>query len=321
VGQALSVVSILAPSAARPSRMFRCRLPTAAGVPLLARGHGAACRAGAPALLGGRLPRMFSASAGDELVLLDRQTPGVAVLTLNRPKALNALSDALMQALLDKLTEFDRDDGLRAAVVTGSGKAFAAGADIKEMNSRTTYAEVRHGDMLAHWSGVSHIRKPIIAAVNGFALGGGCELAMSCDIIIAAEAAKFGQPEIKLGTIPGVGGTQRLLRAVGKSRAMELVLTGDMLTAAEAERAGLVSRVVPGESLLEEAVKMAAKIASFSSPVAQKAKECVNAAAEVSLAEGLKFERKMFHATWALEDRREGMTAFQEKRPPAWKHQ
>merc|ERR1712217_578017 len=196
----------------------------------------------------------------------------------------------------DKLQEIDVDDSIRACVVTGTGKAFAAGADIKEMNSRATYPEVKRCNMLAHWSGVATTRKPIIAAVNGFALGGGCELAMSCDIIIAAEAAKFGQPEIKLGTIPGVGGTQRLLRAVGKSKAMELVLAGDMLTAAEAEKVGLVSRVVANESLLDEATKMAEKIASFSSPVAQKAKECVNVAAETSLSEGLKFERKVFHA-------------------------
>merc|ERR1719150_1324574 len=282
---------------------------------------GAIGRTVPPSLPQGHVPRMFSAAASDELVLLEKHKSGVAVLTLNRPRALNALSDGLMNALIQKLTEVDEDDNLRAAVVTGSGKAFAAGADIKEMNSRTTYAEVRRCNMLAHWSGVSNIRKPIIAAVNGFALGGGCELAMSCDIIIAAETAKFGQPEIKLGTIPGVGGTQRLLRAVGKSKAMELVLTGDLISAADAEKVGLVSRVVANESLLEEATKMAEKIASFSSPVAQKAKECVNVAAEVSLAEGLKFERKVFHATWALDDRSEGMTAFQEKRSPTWRHQ
>merc|ERR1719220_747823 len=182
-----------------------------------------------------------------------------------------------MFELVEKLQELDSDDAIRAAVVTGTGKAFAAGADIKEMGSRTDYSAVRDCNMLAHWSGVSSVRKPIIAAVNGFALGGGCELAMSCDIIIASAEAKFGQPEIKLGTIPGVGGTQRLIRAVGKSKAMRLILTGDMLTAAEAERAGLVAQVFPTGEVLDEAIKMAEKIASMSAPVAALAKECVNA--------------------------------------------
>lgn len=264
--------------------------------------------------------RPFSAAAGDDLVLYEKRSNAVAVLTLNRPKALNALSDSLMTALVQRLKEAEKDDDIRAFVITGTGKAFAAGADIKEMNSREDYAAVRHGNMLAHWSGVSDIRKPVIAAVNGFALGGGCELAMSCDIIIASEDAKFGQPEIKLGTIPGVGGTQRLLKAVGKSKAMELVLTGDMLTAAEAEKAGLVARVVPAGTVADEAVKMAEKIASFSAPVTQLAKECVNFAEEASLSEGLKYERGMFHATWGLEDRREGFDAFANKRAPTWKH-
>lgn len=267
--------------------------------------------------LGGR--RLASVGA-EEFVLMQRMPTAVALLTLNRPKALNSLSDALMSELVAKLKEVDADDGLRVAVVTGTGKAFAAGADIKEMCSRATYSEVRHCNMLAHWSGISQIRKPVIAAVNGFALGGGCELAMSCDIIIASEDAKFGQPEIKLGTIPGVGGTQRLLRAVGKSKAMELVLTGEMLTAEEAERVGLISKVVPAGMALEEALRVAEKIAAFSSPVAMLAKECVNAAAEMSLADGLRFERNLFHATWALEDRLEGFQAFIEKRPPAFKH-
>jgi enoyl-CoA hydratase/carnithine racemase len=241
-------------------------------------------------------------------------------LTLNRPKALNALCDELMVALVARLKEIDVDDSMRVAVLTGTGKAFAAGADIKEMNSRSTYAEVRNENMLVHWHAVAGIRKPIIAAVNGFALGGGCELAMACDIILASEKAKFGQPEIKLGTIPGVGGTQRLIRAVGKSRAMELVLGGEMMTAEEAAQAGLVSRVVPADAILEEAVKLAEKIASFSSPVVQMAKECVNVAAETTLAEGLRYERALFHGTWGLEDRREGFTAFSEKREPKWKH-
>lgn len=249
-----------------------------------------------------------------------RPATGIAVLTLNRPKSLNALCDQLLHELVAKLREVDADQELRAAVVTGSGKAFAAGADIKEMHYRTSFSEVRRGNMLAHWSAVSSIRKPIVAAVGGFALGGGCELAMACDIIIASEDAKFGQPEIKLGTIPGVGGTQRLIRAVGKSKAMEWILTGEMLSASEAEKAGLVSRVVPSGKALEEAIKVAEKIASFSSPVAQLAKECVNAAEECTLTEGLRFERNLFHATWGLDDRKEGFQAFMEKRQPSWKH-
>merc|ERR550532_1527983 len=267
---------------------------------------------------GPRLLRAFSSS--DELVLLEKKPSAVAVLTLNRPKALNALSDGLMFELVQKLQDLESDDTIRAAVVTGTGKAFAAGADIKEMGSRAGYAEVRQCNMLAHWAGVSNFRKPIIAAVNGFALGGGCELAMSCDIIIASAEAKFGQPEIKLGTIPGVGGTQRLLKAVGKSRAMELILTGDMITAEEADRAGLVSKVVPSGKAAEEALRVAERIASFSAPVAALAKECVNAAEETSLAEGLRLERGLFHATWGLEDRSEGFQAFIDKRAPAWRH-
>lgn len=250
---------------------------------------------------------------------MERKDSGVAVLTLNRPKALNALSDGLMSALFQRLQEVDADAALKAAVVTGQGKAFAAGADIKEMNSRSNYSDTRKDNMLAHWSAITGIRKPIIAAVGGFALGGGCELAMSCDIIIASEAAKFGQPEIKLGTIPGVCGTQRLIRAVGKSKAMELILTGEMLTAEEAEKAGLVARVVPTGSEVEEAIKIAEKIASFSVPAVQLAKECVNASQELTLAEGLRFERHLFHATWGLEDRREGFQAFIEKRAAKWK--
>jgi len=258
-------------------------------------------------------------TAGD-LVLVDKRENGVAVLTLNRPKALNALSDGLMTERIARLKELDLDDTVRATVLTGTGKAFAAGADIKEMHSRAGVPDVKACNMLSHWSGVSDVRKPIVAAVNGFALGGGCELAMSCDIIIAAEDAKFGQPEIKLGTIPGVGGTQRLIRAIGKYKAMELVLTGDMLSAAEAERAGLVSRVVPTSDVVDEAVKTATKIANYSSPVAQMAKDCVNAAEEMSLNDGLRYERSQFHATWGLEDRREGFQAFSDKRKPVWKH-
>jgi enoyl-CoA hydratase/carnithine racemase len=264
--------------------------------------------------------RGFATTTSEEFVLVEKKPSAVAVLTLNRPKALNALSDGLMRELVEKLQELDRDDSIRAAVVTGTGKAFAAGADIKEMGSRAGYAEVRECNMLSHWSGVSSFRKPLIAAVNGFALGGGCELAMSCDVIIASAEAKFGQPEIKLGTIPGVGGTQRLLRAVGKSRAMELVLTADMITAEEADRIGLISRVVPAGHALQSALEVAEKIAAFSSPVAQLAKECVNASEEMSLADGLKFERNLFHATWGLEDRKEGFQAFVEKRTPVFKH-
>merc|ERR1719384_311717 len=243
-----------------------------------AAGRQAGAAAAAAAARNLAMPRSFSSA--QDLVLVEKKPSAVAVLTLNRPKALNALSDGLMHELVDRLRELDADDSIRAAVVTGTGKAFAAGADIKEMGSRQGYSQVRQCNMLAHWSGVSSFRKPIIAAVNGFALGGGCELAMSCDIIIASAEAKFGQPEIKLGTIPGVGGTQRLIRAVGKSRAMELILTGDMITAAEAERAGLVAQVFPSGEVLDEAIKMAEKIASMSAPVAALAKECVDAAAE-----------------------------------------
>jgi len=294
-----------------------CRLPTAAA--RLGRWAGAPATVGT-SWAGAALRSMCAdATARPDLVLAEKRDSGVTVLTLNRPKALNALSDCVLTELVQKLREVDADRSVGAAVITGSGKAFAAGADIKEMSSRTSYSDVHGENMLAHWAAVSSIRKPIIAAVNGFALGGGCELAMSCDIIIAAEDAKFGQPEIKLGTIPGCGGTQRLIRAIGKSKAMELVLTGDMYSAAQAERDGLVSRVVPTADVVIEAVKVAEKIASYSQPVVQIAKECVNVAYEVSLAEGLRFERSLFHSTWALEDRREGMQAFIEKRKPLWR--
>mmetsp|Transcript_12287 Transcript_12287/g.22749 ORF Transcript_12287/g.22749 Transcript_12287/m.22749 type:complete len:293 (-) Transcript_12287:77-955(-) len=265
-------------------------------------------------------PRTFCAASDSALVLVNKKPSGVTLLTLNRPKALNALSDELMLQVSQRLQEADADEDVRAIVVTGTGKAFAAGADIKEMNGRPDYAAVRKDNMLAHWSAVSTIRKPIIAAVNGFALGGGCELAMACDIIIASKDAKFGQPEIKLGTIPGVGGTQRLLRAVGKPKAMLLVLTGEMLTAEEAEKAGLVARVVDKDELLTEAERVAEVIAGFSAPVVHLAKEAVNFAQESTLAEGLKFERHLFHATWGLQDRKEGFEAFAGKREPSWKH-
>lgn len=288
--------------------MLRGRLPVAAANAVTGRWSMAAPTA-----------RFFS-SAGEYVLVDKRPDSGVAVLTLNRPKALNALCDPLMRELVDRLKELDSDSSIRATVLTGTGKAFAAGADIKEMHSREGFPQVQAQNMLEHWSGVSSVRKPIVAAVNGFALGGGCELAMSCDIIIAAEDAKFGQPEIKLGTIPGVGGTQRLTKAIGKYKAMELVLTGDMLTAEQAERAGLCSRVVPTADVVDEAVKVATKIASYSSPVAQMAKECINVADEMSLNDGLRFERRVFHSTWGLEDRREGFQAFSDKRKPTWKH-
>lgn len=244
----------------------------------------------------------------------------VALIELNRPKALNALCDQLMRELNTCLRGLQEDREIRAIVLTGSERAFAAGADIKEMNDKT-FSQVNGSNMLSHWSDLTSIRKPIIAAVNGFALGGGCELAMMCDIIIAGENAQFGQPEVKLGTIPGAGGTQRLTRAIGKSKAMELCLTGRNFKADEAEKAGLVCKVVPSDQLTGEAIKMAEKIAAFSEPVIASAKECVNRAYESSLAEGVLFERRSFHATWGLHDRKEGMSAFAEKRDANFKHE
>jgi enoyl-CoA hydratase len=244
----------------------------------------------------------------------------VGIITLNRPKALNALCDALISDLGRALDEFEADEGIGAIILTGSEKAFAAGADIKEMKDRS-FMDVYLSDFITKgWERVASCRKPVIAAVSGFALGGGCEVAMMCDIIIAAETAKFGQPEITLGIIPGAGGTQRLTRALGKAKAMDLVLTGRMMDAAEAERCGLVSRVVPAEKLMEEAFAVATKIASMSLPITLFAKESVNRAFETSLAEGLRFERRMFHAAFATEDQSEGMSAFAEKRPAQFKH-
>src|SRR5580698_10711728 len=231
----------------------------------------------------------------------------VGLVTLNRPKALNALNDALMDELGAALKEFDADDGIGAIVITGSEKAFAAGADIGMM-ATYTYMDVYKGEYITrNWETVRTIRKPIIAAVAGFALGGGCELAMMCDIIIAADTAKFGQPEIKLGVIPGAGGTQRLPRAVSKAKAMDMCLTGRMMDAAEAERAGLVSRVMAPDKLLEEALACATMIAGYSQPIVMMIKEAVNRAYETPLAEGLIFERRVFHATFATEDQKEGM--------------
>ncbi|WP_277186190.1 enoyl-CoA hydratase [Caballeronia sp. BR00000012568055] len=244
----------------------------------------------------------------------------VGLITLNRPKALNALNDALMDELGTALKAFDADEDIGAIVLTGSEKAFAAGADIGMM-SKYSYMDVYKTDYITrNWETIRTIRKPIIAAVAGFALGGGCELAMMCDIIIAADTAKFGQPEIKLGVIPGAGGTQRLPRAVSKAKAMDLCLTARMMDANEAERAGLVSRIVATDRLLDEAVEAATIIAGFSLPAVMMAKEAVNRAYETTLSEGVHFERRLFHSLFATEDQKEGMAAFVEKRKPAFKH-
>jgi len=237
----------------------------------------------------------------------------VALITLNRPKALNALCDGLMREVSSVLDELETDPNVGCCVLTGNGRAFAAGADIKEMQPNE-FAGVFGGNFLSHWNRLSTMTKPVIAAVNGFALGGGCEIAMMCDIIYASEKAQFAQPEILLGTIPGAGGTQRLPRAVGKSLAMEMVLTGDRISAQQALDFGLVSKVCPPETLLDEALKTAEKIASNSKLINQMAKEAVNAAYELTLAEGNRLEKRFFHATFATNDRREGMTAFVEKR-------
>jgi enoyl-CoA hydratase len=238
----------------------------------------------------------------------------VGLIRLNRPQALNALSAALMADLDAALEAFEADPAIGAIVLTGSEKAFAAGADIKEMQDKT-FAEAFLDDFISKWERLTRVRKPVVAAVAGFALGGGCEIAMMCDFILAADTAKFGQPEIKLGVIPGAGGTQRLTRAVGKAKAMEMILTGRMMDAEEAERSGLVSRVVPAASLIEEAVKVAGSIAALSRPAVFAAKEAVNRAYETTLAEGVKFERRIFHSLFATEDQKEGMRAFAEKRP------
>ena len=244
----------------------------------------------------------------------------VGLISLNRPKALNALNDALMTELGEALAAFDADEAIGAIVITGSDKAFAAGADIAAMKD-WSYRDVYMGEYITrNWERMKSVRKPVIAAVAGYALGGGCELAMMCDIIFAAESARFGQPEIKLGIIPGAGGTQRLPRAVGKAKAMDLVLTGRMMDAAEAERAGLVSRVVPAERLMDEALAAAERIAEFSLPSVMMAKESINRAYEAPLAEGILFERRAFHALFATEDQKEGMAAFIEKRKPNFKH-
>jgi enoyl-CoA hydratase len=254
-----------------------------------------------------------------ENILVERKG-AVGVVTLHRPKALNALCAALIAELGEALGDLESDPGIRCIVITGSEKAFAAGADIKEMSGKS-YMDVYLQDFITDgWERVTRCRKPTIAAVAGFALGGGCEIAMMCDMILAAETAKFGQPEIKLGTIPGSGGTQRLTRAVGKSLAMYLCLTGDMIDAETALRAGLVARVLPAEGFLDEVMKVAETIAGYSLPVLRACKESVNVAFETTLAEGVHFERRSFHGTFALEDRTEGMEAFSEKRKPTFRH-
>ena len=243
----------------------------------------------------------------------------VGLIRLNRPQALNALNAALIAELGQALDKFDQDSSIGAVVLTGNEKAFAAGADIKEMAGKS-YMEAYLGDFLASWDRVARQRKPVIAAVAGFALGGGCEIALMCDFIIAADTAKFGQPEIQLGVMPGAGGTQRLPRYIGKAKAMDLILTARMMDAAEAERSGLVARVVPADKLVDEALAAAKKIASFSQPIAMMAKEAVNRAFETTLGEGVRFERRVFHAMFATEDQKEGMAAFVEKRKPQFKN-
>jgi len=242
----------------------------------------------------------------------------VGIIRLNRPNALNALNRALIAELTQAVEAFEADANIGCMLITGSEKAFAAGADIKEMADKT-FIDAFGSDFAGNWDRVSRARKPVVGAVAGFALGGGCELAMQCDIVIAADTAKFGQPEIKLGVIPGIGGTQRLTRAIGKAKAMDLVLTGRMMDAVEAERSGLVARVVPAASLMDEAMKTAEAIAALSLPSVMAAKEAVNAAHESSLAEGLRLERRLFHSLFATDDQKEGMKAFVEKRKPAWK--
>jgi enoyl-CoA hydratase len=243
----------------------------------------------------------------------------VGIVRLNRPQALNALNAALIGELTAAIAAFEADAGVGCILVTGSDKAFAAGADIKEMAGKS-YMEAFFGDFAAGWDAIARARKPVVAAVAGYALGGGCELAMMCDIVIAAENAKFGQPEINLGVIPGIGGTQRLTRAVGKAKAMDLCLTGRMMDAAEAERAGLVSRVVPPANLMDEAIKVAETIAAKSLPSLMLAKESIDRAFETTLGEGIRFERRVFHSLFATQDQKEGMAAFVEKRPASFKN-
>ncbi|MFE6709448.1 enoyl-CoA hydratase [Streptomyces sp. NPDC057695] len=254
-----------------------------------------------------------------ETITVERTGDRTALLTLDRPKALNALNLQVMQEVVAATEALDRDPDIGCVVLTGSPKAFAAGADIKEMQPQG-YMDMYLSDWFTAWDRLGHLRTPTIAAVSGYALGGGCELAMLCDILLASDTAVFGQPEIKLGVIPGIGGSQRLTRAVGKAKAMELCLTGRTMDAVEAERAGLVSRIVPGDDLLPEALRVAAMVAGMSKPVAMMAKEAVNRAFETTLAEGVRFERRLFHAVFATADQKEGMSAFVDKRAPDFSH-
>ncbi|MDA8870818.1 enoyl-CoA hydratase, partial [Rhizobiaceae bacterium] len=244
---------------------------------------------------------------------------GVGIITFNRPKQLNALSTAVMAEVVDAAREFDADGRIGAIVLTGSEKAFAAGADIEEMSDKS-YTDMMAADFFAGWEGFTAVSKPTIAAVSGYALGGGCELAMMCDILIAADNAKFGQPEITLGVMPGMGGSQRLTRAIGKAKAMDMILTGRMMDAEEAERAGLVSRIVPAGELLETAVEIGAKIASMSQPATRLSKDAVNRAFETGLADGVRYERRLFHSLFATDDQAEGMAAFLAKRTANFKN-
>ena len=254
-----------------------------------------------------------------EHILVEIRGP-VGLIKLNRPKAMNALCADLAREIAEAVDAYEKNDAIGALVVTGSEKAFCAGADIKEMQSQT-YMDVYKEDFITvNWERLSQCRKPVIAAVAGYALGGGCEFAMMCDFILAADNAKFGQPEILIGTIPGAGGTQRLPRFVGKAKAMEMALTGRMMDAEEAERSGLVSRIVPVAELVDEAIATATKIANLSQPIVMLAKESVNRAYETTLAEGIHFERRIFHSTFSTEDQKEGMSAFAEKRPAKFKH-
>jgi enoyl-CoA hydratase len=253
-----------------------------------------------------------------ETILLERRGR-VGIITLNRPKALNALNSQLMREVVSVVEELDADSGIGAILITGSERAFAAGADIKEMQPKS-YMDVYLDDFFAAWDRLAAARTPLIAAVSGYALGGGCELAMLCDVLIASDTAVFGQPEVKLGVIPGIGGSQRLTRAVGKAKAMEMCLTGRNMKVEEAERAGLVSRIVPVADLLDDAIATATTIAEMSLPVVMMAKEAVNRSFESSLREGVLFERRVFHSTFATEDQKEGMSAFIEKRTPNFQH-
>jgi enoyl-CoA hydratase len=252
--------------------------------------------------------------------ILTESDGGVGIITLNRPDALNAFNKQLMDEVTDAVRKFEADDAVGCLVITGSEKAFAAGADIKEMAGKT-YMDVFKEDFItANWEEASRARKPVIAAVGGYALGGGCELALMCDFIIAADNAKFGQPEISIGAMPGAGGTQRLARFIGKSKAMEMCLTGRMMDAEEAERCGMVSRIVPKGELREEAIRVAKQIAGFSRPIAMLIKESVDRAFETTLSEGVRFERRVFHSVFSTEDQKEGMAAFIEKRKPSFKN-